>query len=171
MKKQNLYTVTVVGSFTKDILVWAEDEDAALDFAQSICDNTDLIRFEGDELLDITAEDVEEIDPFDGFETGNGTDKAAEDRGEGSGSVKIVGSADNMSVTDGESVASERKETEGCKCSGEGCKCSGEACASYGKCEKRGAPTLSSPSAGKEAEALRKLTELLGGPFVGILID
>ena len=63
MKQQNLYNVTVVGSFTKDILVWAEDEDAALDFAQSICDNTDLIRFEGDEPLDITAEDVEEIDP------------------------------------------------------------------------------------------------------------
>ena len=61
MKKQNLYNVTVVGSFTKDILVWAEDEDAALDFAQSICDNTDLIRFEGDEPLDITAEDVDEL--------------------------------------------------------------------------------------------------------------
>ena len=64
MKQKNLYNVTVVGSFTKDILVWAEDEDAALDFAQSICDNTDLIRFEGDEPLDVTAEDVEEIDPI-----------------------------------------------------------------------------------------------------------
>ena len=64
MKKQNLYNVTVVGSFTKDILVWAEDEDAALDLAQSICDNTDLIRFEGNEPLDVTAEDVEEIDPI-----------------------------------------------------------------------------------------------------------
>jgi len=164
MKKQNLYTVTVVGSFTKDILVWAEDEDAALDFAQSICDNTDLIRFEGDELLDITTEDVEEIDPFDGFETGNGTDKAAEDRGEGSGSVKIVGSADNMSVTDGESVASERKETEGCKCSG-------DACANCGKCGKPVATNHAPSSAGKETEALRRLSELLGGPFVGILID
>ena len=164
MKKQNLYTVTVVGSFTKDILVWAEDEDAALDFAQSICDNTDLIRFEGDELLDITAEDVEEIDPFDGFETGNGTDKAAEDGGEGSGSVKIVGSADNMSVTDGESVASERKETEGCKCSG-------DACANCGKCGKPVATNHAPSSAGKETEALRWLSELLGGPFVGILID
>ena len=164
MKKQNLYTVTVVGSFTKDILVWAEDEDAALDFAQSICDNTDLIRFEGDELLDITAEDVEEIDPFDGFETGNGTDKAAEDRGEGSGSVKIVGSADNMSVTDGESAASERKETEGCKCSG-------DACANCGKCGKPVATNHAPSSAGKETEALRRLSELLGGPFVGILID
>ena len=164
MKKQNLYTVTVVGSFTKDILVWAEDEDAALDFAQSICDNTDLIRFDGDELLDITAEDVEEIDPFDSFETGNGTDKAAEDRGEGSGSVKIVGSADNMSVTDGESVASERKETEGCKCSG-------DACANCGKCGKPVATNHAPSSAGKETEALRRLSELLGGPFVGILID
>ena len=164
MKKQNLYNVTVVGSFTKDILVWAEDEDAALDFAQSICDNTDLIRFEGDEFLDITAEDVEEIDPFDGFETGNGTDKAAEDRGEGSGSVKIVGSADNMSVTDGESVASERKETEGCKCSG-------DACANCGKCGKPVATNHASSSAGKETEALRRLSELLGGPVVGILID
>ena len=164
MKKQNLYNVTVVGSFTKDILVWAEDEDAALDFAQSICDNTDLIRFEGDELLDITAEDVEEIDPFDGFETGNGTDKAAEDRGEGSGSIKIVGSADSMSVTDGESVASERKETEGCKCSG-------DACANCGKCGKPVATNHAPSSAGKETEALRRLSELLGSPFVGILID
>ena len=165
MKKQNLYTVTVVGSFTKDILVWAEDEDAALDFAQSICDNTDLIRFEGDELLDITAEDVEEIDPFDGFEANDGgTDNAAEDRSEGSGSVKIVGSADNMSVTDGESVASERKETEGCKCSG-------DACANCGKCGKPVATNHASSSAGKEAETLRRLSELLGGPFVGILID
>ena len=164
MKQQNLYNVTVVGSFTKDILVWAEDEDAALDFAQSICDNTDLIRFEGDELLDITAEDVEEIDPFDGFETGNGTDKAAEDRGEGSGSVKIVGSADNMSVTDSESLACERKETEGCKCSG-------DACANCGKCGKPVATNHAPSSAGKETEALRRLSELLGGPFVGILID
>ena len=122
MKKQNLYNVTVVGSFTKDILVWAEDEDAALDFAQSICDNTDLIRFEGDELLEITAEDVEEIDPFDGFEANDGgTDNAADDRSEGSCSVKIVGSANNMSVTDGESVASERKETEGSKYSSDAC--------------------------------------------------
>ena len=136
MKKQNLYNVTVVGSFTKDILVWAEDEDAALDFAQSICDNTDLIRFEGDELLEVTAEDVEEIDPFDGFEACNGGDS---------------GDADNAAENRGE--------------------CSGDACANCGKCEKRGAPTLSPSSAGREAEVLRKLTELLGGPFVGILID
>ena len=164
MKKQNLYNVTVYATLSKDVLVYAENEDAALDFAQSICDNTDLIRFEGDELLDITAEDVEETDPFDGFETGNGTDKAAEDRGEGSGSVKIVGSADNMSVTDGESVASERKETEGCKCSG-------DACANCGKCGKPVATNHAPSSAGKETEALRRLSELLGGPFVGILID
>lgn len=169
MKQKNLYNVTVVGSFTKDMLVWAEDEDAALDFAQSICDNTDLIRFEGDEPLDVTAEDVEEIDPFDGFEAGDGgdsgdADNAAEDRGEGSGSIRIVGSADGKSAANGEETASQRKVAEGCKCSG-------DACANCGKCEKRGAPTLSPSSAGKEAEALRKLSELLGGPFVGILID
>ena len=169
MKQKNLYNVTVVGSFTKDILVWAEDEDAALDFAQSICDNTDLIRFEGDEPLDVTAEDVEEIDPVDGFEADDGdssgdADNAAENCGDGSGSIRIVGSADGGSATSGEETIHQRKEAEGRKCSG-------DACTSCGKCEKHGAPTLSSSSAGKEAEALRKLTELLGGPFVGILID
>lgn len=65
MKQKNLYNVAVVGSFTKYVLVRAEDEGTALDFAQSICDNTDLIRFEGDEPLDVTAEDVEEIEPAD----------------------------------------------------------------------------------------------------------
>lgn len=169
MKQKNLYNVTVVGSFTKDILVWAEDEDAALDLAQSICDNTDLIRFEGDELLEVTAEDVEEIDPFDGFETGDGgnssdADNATEDRGEGSGGIRIVGSADCGSEPNGEEATHQRKVAEGCKCTG-------DACASCGKCEKHGAPTSVPSSAGKEAEALRKLTELLGGPFVGILID
>lgn len=169
MKQKNLYNVTVIGSFTKDILVWAEDEDAALDFAQSICDNTDLIRFERDEPLDVTAEDVEEIDPFDGFEAGDGgysgdADNAAENHGEGSGSLRIVGSAGSTSVPDGRETTNPRKVTEARKCSGDGC-------ASCGKCKKRGAPTLSPSSAGKEAEALRKLTELLGGPFVGILID
>lgn len=169
MKQKNLYNVTVVGSFTKDILVWAEDEDAALDFAQSICDNTDLIRFEGDEPLDVTAEDVEVIDPFDGFETGDGgdsddADTAAEDRGEGSGSIRIIGSTDGGSAANDEEAVTQRKVTEGCKCSG-------DTCANCGNCEKRGAPTLSPSSAGKEAEALRKFTELLGGPFVGILID
>ena len=169
MKQKNLYNVTVVGSFTKDILVWAEDEDAALDLAQSICDNTDLIRFEGDEPLDVTAEDVEEIDPFDGSEPGDGgdsgdADNAAEDRGEGSGSIRIVGSADGKSAANDEGAASQRKVTEGSKCSG-------EACASCGKCEKPDAPNRAPSSAGKEAEALRKLTEVLGGPFVGILID
>ena len=128
MKQKKLYNVTVVGSFTKDILVWAEDEDAALDFAQSICDNTDLIRFEGDEPLDVTAEDVEEI------------------------------------------ATSEDKdlETEADK----GCgNCTGDTCASCGKCGKPDAPNRAPSSAGKETEALRRLSELLGGPFVGILID
>ena len=165
MKKQNLYNVTVVGSFTKDILVWAEDEDAALDFAQSICDNTDLIRFEGDELLEVTAEDVEEIDPFDGFETGDGDDSAdSEGRGGSAGSIRIVGSADDGSAANGKEAANQRKVTEGCKCSG-------EACANCGKCEKCGAPDNAPSSAGKETDALRRLSELLGGPIVGILID
>ena len=169
MKKQNLYNVTVVGSFTKDILVWAEDEDAALDFAQSICDNTDLIRFEGDEPLDITAEDVEEIDPFDGFETGDGggsgdADNAADDRVEGSGNIRIAGSADSRSAANGEETTNQRKVTEGCKCSG-------DACANCGKCGKPVATNNAPSSAGKETEALRRLSELLGGPFVGIHID
>lgn len=128
MKKQNLYNVTVVGSFTKDILVWAEDEDAALDFAQSICDNTDLIRFDGDEPLDITAEDVEEIATSE--------------------------------VEDLETEAD-----TGCG------NCTGDACANCGKCGKPDAPNHAPSSAGKEAEALRRLSELLCGPFVGILID
>ena len=169
MKKQNLYNVTVVGSFTKDILVWAEDEDAALDLAQRICDNTDLIRFEGDELLEVTAEDVEEIDPFDGFETDDGgnsgdADNAAENRGEGPGSIRIVGSADDGSAANGKEAANQRKVTEGCKCSG-------DACANCGKCGKPVATNHAPSSAGKETEALRRLSELLGGPFVGILID
>lgn len=169
MKNQNLYNVTVVGNFTKDILVWAEDEDAALDFAQGICDNTDLIRFEGDEPLDITAEDVEEIDPFDGFEPGDSgdsgdADNAADDCGEGSGSLRIVGSADGKSKPDGKETASQRNVTEARKCSG-------DACASCGKCGKPEAPNRAPSSAGKETEALRRLSELLGGPFVGILID
>jgi hypothetical protein len=168
MKQKNLYNVTVVGTFTKDILVWAEDEDAALDFAQSICDSTDLIRFEGDEPLDISAEDVEEIDPFDGFETGDGgnsgdADNATEDRGEASG-IRIVGSANGGSATNGEETTHQRKVTEGCKCSG-------DACASCGKCGKPDAPNRAPSSAGKETETLRRLSELLGGPIVGILID
>lgn len=165
MKKQNLYNVTVYATLSKDVLVYAENEDAALNYVQDVCDNTDLISFDGREILDVTAEDVEEIDPFDGFEGGDGGDSSdAENRGNGSGSIRIVGRANGGSATNGEEAANRRKMTEGCKCSG-------EACASCCKCEKRGAPTLSSPSAGKEAEALRKLTELLGGPFVDILID
>ena len=170
MKKQNLYNVTVVGSFTKDILVWAEDEDAALDFAQSICDNTDLIRFEGDEPLDVTAEDVEEIDPIG---MGEPTEECCENcRGgraccAGCGGFscgRIVGSADGESATNNEEAVNQRKVAEGCKCSG-------DACANCGKCGKPDAPNHAPSSAGKGAEALRRLTELLGGPFVGILID
>ena len=65
MKKQNLYNVTVYATLSKDVLVYAENEDAALNYVQDVCDNTDLISFDGREILDVTAEEVEEIDPAD----------------------------------------------------------------------------------------------------------
>lgn len=46
MKKQNLYNVTVYATLSKDVLVYAENEDAALNYVQDVCDNTDLISFE-----------------------------------------------------------------------------------------------------------------------------
>ncbi len=63
MKKQNLYNETVYATLSKDVLVYAENEDAALNYVQDVCDNTDLISFDGREILDVTAEEVEEIDP------------------------------------------------------------------------------------------------------------
>ncbi len=65
MKKQNLYNVTVYATLSKDVLVYAENEDAALNYVQDVCDNTDLISFDGREILDITAKEVEEIEPAD----------------------------------------------------------------------------------------------------------
>ena len=65
MKKQNLYNVTVYATLSKDVLVYAENEDAALNYVQDVCDNTDLISFDGREILDVTAEEVEEIEPAD----------------------------------------------------------------------------------------------------------
>ena len=65
MKKQNLYNVTVYATLSKDVLVYAENEDAALNYVQDVCDNTDLIAFDGSEVLDVTAEEVEEIEPTD----------------------------------------------------------------------------------------------------------
>ncbi len=65
MKKQNLYNVTVYATLSKDVLVYAEDEEAALNYVQDVCDNTDLISFDGREVLDVTAEEVEEIEPAD----------------------------------------------------------------------------------------------------------
>lgn len=62
MKNQNLYNVTVYATLSKDVLVYAENEDAALNYVQDVCDNTDLISFDGREILDVTAEEVEEID-------------------------------------------------------------------------------------------------------------
>ena len=63
MKKQNLYNVTVYATLSKDVLVYAENEDAALNYVQDVCDNTDLISFDGREILNVTAEEVEEIEP------------------------------------------------------------------------------------------------------------
>ena len=63
MKKQNLYNVTVYATLSKDVLVYAENEDAALNYVQDVCDNTDLIAFDGRKILDVTAEEVEEIEP------------------------------------------------------------------------------------------------------------
>ena len=65
MKKQNLYNVTVYATLSKDVLVYAENEDAALNYVQDVCDNTDLISFDGSEVLDVSAEEVEEIEPAD----------------------------------------------------------------------------------------------------------
>ena len=61
MKKQNLYNVTVYATLSKDVLVYAENEDAALNYVQDVCDNIDLISFDGGEILDVSAEEVEEI--------------------------------------------------------------------------------------------------------------
>lgn len=58
MKEHKPYRVTVYGIFSKDILVNAESENDAIDYVQSICDNTDLISFEKSDLVDISAEDV-----------------------------------------------------------------------------------------------------------------
>ena len=63
MKKQNLYNVTVYATLSKDVLVYAENEDAALNYVQDVCDNTDLISFDGNEVLDVSAEEVEKIEP------------------------------------------------------------------------------------------------------------
>lgn len=65
MKKQNLYNVTVYATLSKDVLVYAENEDTALNYVQDVCDNTDLISFDGNEVLDVSAEEVEEIEPAD----------------------------------------------------------------------------------------------------------
>ena len=63
MKKQNLYNVTVYATLSKDVLVYAEDEEAALNYVQDVCDNTNLISFDGRDVLDVSAEEVEEIEP------------------------------------------------------------------------------------------------------------
>ena len=59
------YFVRVTATYTTGIEIAAENEDDAIDLAQAICDNTDLIRFLGYDLEDIEAEDAFEIPTFD----------------------------------------------------------------------------------------------------------
>ena len=148
MEKQKLYKVTVLGTFTKEVRIYAEDEESALDFVQDICDNTDLISTADCDELELTAEDIEEIDD-------DITPEAA--------AAKIG-----------------PNETDACSESGKCAECkenasrgngSGDVSADCGKDEKCRVPGNVPSSAGKEADALRRLSELLGGPFVGILID
>ena len=62
MKKQTLYNVTVFGCFTKEVRVYAENEEAALDYVQDICDNTDLISTADCDELELTGEEAEPMD-------------------------------------------------------------------------------------------------------------
>ena len=62
MKNQTLYSVTVYGTFCKDVLVYAESEEDAIDYAQNICDNTNLISFGEKDLVDIAAEDAIDLE-------------------------------------------------------------------------------------------------------------
>ena len=62
MKNQKLYCVTVYGTFCKDVLVYAESEEDAIDYAQDICDNTNLISFGEKDLVDIAAEDAVDLE-------------------------------------------------------------------------------------------------------------
>ena len=62
MKNQKLYCVTVYGTFCKDVLVYAESEEDAIDYAQNICDNTNLISFGEKDLVDIAAEDAIDLE-------------------------------------------------------------------------------------------------------------
>lgn len=56
--KEKIYRVTVYATFSKEVLVNAEDEEAALDYVQDICDNTNLMDMSDGELVDLEAEDV-----------------------------------------------------------------------------------------------------------------
>ena len=62
MKDQKLYRVSVYGTFCKDVLVYAEDEEDAIDYVQDICDNTNLIKFSHGELVDLCAEDAIDLE-------------------------------------------------------------------------------------------------------------
>lgn len=62
MKAQKLYRVSVYGTFCKDILVYGESEDDAIDYVQDVCDNTDLITFGAGDLVDLSAEDAIDLE-------------------------------------------------------------------------------------------------------------
>ena len=62
MKDQNLYRVTVYGTFCKDVLVYGESEEDAIDYVQDICDNTNLITFGAGDLVDLAAEDAIDLE-------------------------------------------------------------------------------------------------------------
>ena len=62
MKDQSLYRVTVYGTFCKDVLVYGESEDDAIDYVQDICDNTNLIAFSAGDLVDLAAEDAIDLE-------------------------------------------------------------------------------------------------------------
>lgn len=58
MKDQNLYRVTVIGTYQKEVLVAGESEKDAMDYVQDICDSTDLISFDEGDIVELLAEDA-----------------------------------------------------------------------------------------------------------------
>ena len=58
MKHQNLYSVTVYGTYSRDVLVFADSEIEALDYVQDICDKTSMFGFSESDLVELEAGDV-----------------------------------------------------------------------------------------------------------------
>jgi hypothetical protein len=150
MKKQNLYNVTVYATLSKDVLVYAENEDAALNYVQDVCDNTDLISFDGGEILDVSAEEVEEIEP-------TGMDDPAEECCENCHGNRaccaVCGGFSCGRMADDED-ANERKIVN-------------HACTSQETGDKHSSPDHSALF-DREKEYARWLYSLLGGFFLGL---